>query len=151
MSTHSRSSDIQIIGSGSIAEQIADEQAQDTKAVRKGAFEKLDRSLSEEDLKNPSIARILLNSIDTLTAENLELKAYKEKYYEADKKCAVLEQKAAGENRFQILYAASFGIGGVVFGVSFATQGIIAWILFYCGLILLVLGVILSVFFNIQK
>lgn len=126
------------------------EQVQETKTVKKGAFEKLERAIDEKDLKNPAIARILLNSIDTLTAEKLELESYRGKFYEADKRCAVLEQKSSGESRFQILNIASFGIGGVVFGVSFATQGIIEWILFSCGLLLLLLGVILS-FFSINK
>src|SRR5258708_6800183 len=111
------------------------EQAQETKTVKKGAFEKLDRAIDEKDLKNPAIARILLNSIDTLTAEKLELESYRDKFHETDKRCAVLEQKSSSESRFQILNVASFGIGGVVFGVSFATQGIVEWILFSCGLL----------------
>ena len=127
-----------------------EEQVQETKSVKKGAFDKLEQTLTEEDLKNPAIARMLINSIDTLTTEKLELENSRDKFYDADKKCAVLEEDSKGETRFQVMYGASFAIGGIVFGTSFATQGATSVVLITCGAILLIQGAILN-FFILKK
>jgi hypothetical protein len=113
-----------------------------------GAFSKLSMELRETDLKNPVVGRMLLDKIDSLTSEKIELESYRDRYHEADKNSAVLAQSVAGESKFQILYSFCLTVGGVVFGVAFTTQGTIKGVLVISGIVLFLIGIILSLFVN---
>lgn len=57
------------------------------------AYSKLSRELSEEDLSNPSISKMLLSQIDTLETENILLKKIEENFHIIDKENGILKEK----------------------------------------------------------
>lgn len=57
------------------------------------AYAKLSRELSENDLSNPSVSRMLLDRIDSLENQNTQLKKYEIDFHKVDKEKSVLEEK----------------------------------------------------------
>lgn len=62
------------------------------------SYSKLPRDISEEDLKNPAIGRMLLSEIDRCTEEVDNLSEFKDKYYAADSERSVLRERLENIN-----------------------------------------------------
>lgn len=90
------------------------------KELGKGAFAKIQREIDEKDLNHPVVGKLLLNERDRLFGEKAILEDYRDKYYEADKRAAVLEEKGKSENKFKILYSFTLAIGGILIGAAFS-------------------------------
>jgi len=130
-------------------EEKIEEHSPETKTVGQGVYGKIKREISENDLTNPVVGKLILAELDDLKQENSILVEYRSKYYEMDKKCAVLESKSSGENKFQILYTFCLSIGGLIAGLAFSVTDLVAKIvLIISGFLLLVVGTILSYFLN---
>lgn len=124
---------------------------EESKKPGTGAFSRLSRELSDSDLKNNAVGRMLLDKIDGLTSENITLESFRDKYYQSDKECAVLKEKVNGESKFQILYSFCLAVGGVVLGAAFSTTGSIKAILIFSGIVLFLVGGLLALFVNKSK
>lgn len=92
-----------------------DEKESEVKQVR-GAFSKVKRQLSDKDLKNPAVGRLLLNQNDKYEQEISTLKDYKEKYHEADKKACVLAERLKGFQRSVTTRSVLLVFGGLLGG-----------------------------------
>ena len=105
----------------------------------KQAFQNITRELSDDDLKNPAVGKLLLNEIDRLEIENDELGDYKEQFHEADKKVAVLKEKNKTHLATQIISGGCFTIGGVLLGhgISEPSDGRII----VCGALVLIIAI----------
>ena len=87
------------------------------------AFHNIPRELTEEDLANPSpaVLKLLLNEIDRLKIEKEEYREeyepYMDRFHEADKKAAVLEQKTRTALSRDIVFGGCLAVGGALFGL----------------------------------
>ena len=61
--------------------------------LSKGAFSKLDRELTEDDLKSPGTQRLIINELDKYEECKENLEYFREQYYERDAQCKVYEEK----------------------------------------------------------
>lgn len=104
----------------------------------KQAFENINRKLSDDDLTNPVVGKFLLNEKDRLEIENDELKDYQDRFYEADKKVAVLEEKNKTNLATEILSGVCFTIGGVLLGHGMSEPS--GWII-GCGALVFIIGI----------
>ena len=109
---------------------------------RKGqsAFQNIDRELSEDDLINPAVAKLLLGEKDRLEIENAELRNYQEKFYETDKMVAVLKEKSQTNLATEIISVVLFTVGAAMLGYAPAL-----WESQPSGWIALVLGAVLII------
>ena len=82
------------------------------------AFGKVKREITEKDLQNPAIQKMLLDELDRLETESEEYKQYKERYHKADKRVAVLEEKSKGTLAIDILSGACLTIGAASLGYT---------------------------------
>jgi hypothetical protein len=57
------------------------------------AFTNVRRELSDEELSSPAVQRMLIDDIERLEKEKFDLSEYQEKFHEADKNAAILEEK----------------------------------------------------------
>lgn len=124
----------------------------------KRAFQNITRELSDDDLTNPAVGKLLLNELDRLEIENDELKKrlenendklskYREQFQEADKKVAVLEEKGKTHLATEIISAVCFTIGAVLIGyapVLWKSQPS-GWIALAFGSILIIGGIFAKV------
>ncbi len=113
----------------------------------KRAFQNITRELSDKDLTNPAVGKLLLNELDRLESENAELSNYREQFQEADKKVAVLQEKNKTHLATEIISAVCFTIGAVLIGyapVLWKSQPS-GWIALALGSILIIGGIVAKV------
>lgn len=82
------------------------------------AFNKITRELTDKELSNAAVQRLLLDELDRLEIENEEKKEIQLKFHETDKKVSLLEQKNKVNIGFEILSSASLTIGAAALGYA---------------------------------
>ena len=120
-----------------------------TRNKRKGAYQKLRRDLSEEELKSSGTQKLLLSDLDRLEDEVDNLKRVKDKFHEKDKSEAVLNEKINSSLSKEILYSVAISLGATLVGLSnsvWSADNNNGQLILACG-ILLVVGGLISKFF----
>jgi hypothetical protein len=111
---------------------------------RRKALTSLRRELSDKELLSPAVQKLLLDEIDRLEEENTELAGYRSRFYDADKKAAVLNQKQNINGAHEIISLACITIGGAALGYApsvWSSQPTGAISLIF-GLVLVVAGIL---------
>lgn len=85
--------------------------------VGRQTFRGLRRELTEEELANPGVRIMLLGEVERMDSECSNLKGYMERFHEADKKGAVLEEKLKTSSVLDIYFGVGIGLGGVILGL----------------------------------
>ena len=84
------------------------------------AFRNISRELTEQDLANVAVQKLLLSEVDRLGRENEEYRLYMERFHEANRKVAVLEavleEKGKTKLAFEILSGTCLTFGGLAIG-----------------------------------
>lgn len=105
-------------------------------------YSKLRRELSDEDLTNPAVQKLLINEIDKLELRICDLELTEKKFYEVDKEKAVLEEKIKTQNSLEILYSFCLSIGSGIMGLSSLFKiNEYGWIFLVSGGILIIGGI----------
>lgn len=120
------------------------ETAQTKAPAARRSFAKLRRELSDDELGTPAVQRLLLDDIERLEGEARDAKEFREKFHEADKRAAILDEKFKGKISIEVVHAACITVGGVALGFSpsvWSTQPT-GWIFVGLGLLMLVAGVV---------
>lgn len=76
------------------------------------------RELSDKELLSPVIPKMLLDEIDRLEEDKTELAGFRNRFYDADKKVAVLEQKQKIDIAQEIVSLTCLTIGGAALGYA---------------------------------
>ena len=105
----------------------------------KQAFQNINRKLSDDDLTNPAVGKFLLNEKDRLEIENDELKDYQDRFYETDKKVAVLQEKNKTNLATEITSVGCIAMGGVLLGHGMSEPS--GWII-GCGALVFIIGIV---------
>ncbi len=87
------------------------------KEASSGAYGNLKRQLDDKELTNPAVGKMLIAQIDSLSSEKTSLEAFREAFYTADKKAAIFEEKAKGEDKFKAIHSLFLTIGGIIIGL----------------------------------
>jgi hypothetical protein len=89
---------------------------------RRQAFEDVLRPLTPDDLASPGTQKIILYMLQQAQSENEQLEGYVERFHEADKRAAVLEQQYDAERKtskvIDTLTMSGTAIGGSLFAVA---------------------------------
>jgi hypothetical protein len=128
-------------------------QADDKKSTERPAFRKrpqtalskLRRELSDEELQNSGVQKMLLDSLDRLEHETAQLQSFERKYHDVARKLAVAEEKLIRSNWVQALEGIGLTIGGLFVGISLPLQDATGFekygtACFYGGLLLFLLA-----------
>lgn len=109
-------------------------------------YSRIRREIAEEDLQSPAVQRILLGEVDRLQSQVSDLELTRDKYYLADKKTAVLEEKLKALTSHEVLYSVCLTIGSAIIGLaSVIWSGGYGWVAISIGSILVIGGVISKV------
>lgn len=113
--------------------------------AKSGAFGGIKREISDEDLKNPAVGRMLLDERDRLLQRIAGLEAYRENYHKADKRAEVCEAVEGTAQGRKLIHAVTQTGGGALIGAaaSFSGQDLF-WLLFIVGLLFVLGSVALS-------
>ena len=103
------------------------------------AFTNVRRELSDEELSSPATQRMLIDDIERLEKEKFELIEYQEKYHEADKRAAILQEKVNRSVTQEIIFTVCLAVGAASLGYAPAVWSAqpTGWIAIAFGLILI--------------
>jgi hypothetical protein len=112
------------------------------------AFSRLKRELSDDELSSPGVQKLLLDYLAQAEDENATLKPFRDKYYDADKRNGVLEEKLKAEVAAEVLSTGTIAIGAaaLVYGPSvWSTQPTTGTIAVSFGAVLTAVGIFAKV------
>jgi hypothetical protein len=92
--------------------EVFDEQPQS----KRRAFSRLKRELSEEELSQPGVQKMLLALIEEAEETIGQLKSYQSKFHNADKELAIANGKLEVRKGQEILYLGATSAGALFFG-----------------------------------
>lgn len=104
------------------------------------AFRDIRRQLSDDDLATPGVQKLLLDELERAEAQCEMLSGYIERYYDAEKRAAVLAEKLRPRSALEIAIAVGIGVGGTIVGLSplFWKDQPRGWLALALGLILMI-------------
>lgn len=106
-------------------------------------YSKLRRELSDEELTNPAVQKLLLSEIDKLEMRVSELELVERKFHQIDKEKSVLEERGKTLNAMEVLYSFCLAIGSGLLGLAssskFEDNG---WIFLVFGGVLIIGGIL---------
>ncbi len=85
---------------------------------RREAFREIRRQLSEEDLSSRGVQKLLLDELERAEAECEILIGYVERFHEADKRAAVLDERVKTATALEIMFGVGIGVGGAIMGLA---------------------------------
>ena len=85
---------------------------------RRQAFQNLRRQLTEPELANSGVQKLLLDQLDRADSECERLTGYVERFHDADKRSAVLEEILRTQTGFDIIIGAGIAAGSAIMGLS---------------------------------
>lgn len=85
---------------------------------RRQALRDLRRQLSDEELSHPGVQKLILDELERADAECEILRAYEDRFHDADKRAAILEEKLRRQSAFDILFSVMVGLGGAILGLA---------------------------------
>jgi hypothetical protein len=82
------------------------------------AFRDIRRQLQEADLASPGVQKLLLDDLERAEAHNNILEGYIERYHQADKRAAVLEERLKSEKTIEIMFGVGISVGSALVGAA---------------------------------
>lgn len=109
---------------------------------RRQSFDGMRRQLTDDELKNPAINKLLLDMLDEAETSRDEYKSYVDAYHAADKRAEVLLEKLNTNRAIDVFFGVGVGLGGTILGLSpfFMGIGIIYGVICPIIGILLIIG-----------
>lgn len=116
-------------------------------ASKRPALRDVRRQIEEKDFANPGVQRMLLDDLDRAEAECELLRGYIDRFHEADKRAAVLEEKQKAVNAIEVAFGAMSVLGGAIFGLApfYWDKQPAGWLALVVGLGMIVGGSIIRV------
>lgn len=102
---------------------------------RRAAFRDIRRQLTDEELKNPGVQKLLLDMLQESDEEREGLRSYVDRFHTADKASAVLMETVKTHTAIEVFFGVGVGLGGAIIGlapffwVSKAEYGVITGII----------------------
>lgn len=85
---------------------------------RRQAFRDVRRQLTDDDLQSPGVHKLILDELERAETECDQYRAYLERYHEADRKAAVLEEKLRPSRAVDVLFGVGVGVGSAIMGLA---------------------------------
>lgn len=85
---------------------------------KRAAFRDLRRQLTEEELKNSGVQKLLLEMLKEADDNLEELRSFENQFHETDKKAAVLKEQLKTHNVIEIFFGIGVGLGGAIIGLT---------------------------------
>jgi hypothetical protein len=85
---------------------------------KRHAFRDIRRQLEDGDLASPGVQKLLLEDLERAESECEILQGYIDRYHEADKRAAVLEERLRTQTALEIMFGVGVGLGGAILGLA---------------------------------
>lgn len=84
----------------------------------RAALRDVRRQLTDEELKNPGVQKLLLDMLQETDDEREGLRSYVDRFHDADKTAAVLRETVKTHTAIEIFFGVGVGLGGAIIGLS---------------------------------
>ncbi len=74
--------------------------------------------MKDEELSNPGVVKLMLDELEQSAQECAELRVYVEKFHDADKQAAILEERLRAATAIEVAFGVGVGLGGTVLGLA---------------------------------
>lgn len=103
-----------------ISEEPDSEEGAVAPVIQKGrrSLSNVRRELSEDELKSPAVQRMLIDEIERLERENVDLRDFRDKYYESDKRASILVEKDKERQSVQVVFVVCLTVGAALLGYA---------------------------------
>lgn len=108
------------------------------------AFSKLRRELTDEELSSPAVQRMLIDDIERLEKETEKLGGYQDRYYGAETKAAVLNERLKVHVAQDVIFGVCLTVGAAILGLApslWLPDKPHGWISIVLGLVLIIGGI----------
>ena len=85
---------------------------------RRPALRNLAREMTDEELSNSGVVKLMLDELEQSVQECADLRAYVEKFHDADKRAAILEERVRPATAIEVAFGVGVGLGGAVLGLA---------------------------------
>jgi hypothetical protein len=118
---------------------------QEPKARR--AFSRLKRELTDEELTSPGVQKMILDSLERSEEEAAELKRFRDKFYESDKRNGVLEERFRTKIALEVISTGCVAIGAasLVYAPEAWKSQPDGWFALAFGIVLTLVGIFAKV------
>lgn len=82
------------------------------------SYDGISRKISENDLTNPAVGKIILDSLDQCEEENKELKLIVNKFHSVDKEAAVMREQLKASKTIEKMRNVLLSTGSCLIGLS---------------------------------
>lgn len=80
-------------------------------------YSKIPKELTEEDLTNPGVVRLILAQNEDLLSDNIDLKGIRDKYYKEQRELGKVEEQANRNRLFDCFFDFIMALGGIFGGL----------------------------------
>ena len=106
------------------------------------AFSKIDRRVTEVDLKSPGAIQWLLSEHDKYDDCLKQFNKLKDDFHEKDKECSIAQEKIKSNTAFEVLYSSALSMGSALIGAFVSFDNNIKWLAIITGGIMLLGGIV---------
>jgi hypothetical protein len=101
------------------------------------ALENVSRALTDDELASSGARKMLLEELGRLTDENSDLRSYRDRFYDAEKRLGILQEKLKPTRSIDILSGGCILVGGLMIGSHKPGDLalIVGWILVIVGIV----------------
>ena len=124
---------------------VGKEQTSVPSSIPNDPYAKVQRLLSEEDMRSSAVQKLLLNENDRMSRDIEKYHLMEEKYHIRDKEAAILEEKMKQSVGAEVLYTLCTAGGSALVGFSKALWEYDGWIFLLMGLLFIVGGILFKV------
>jgi hypothetical protein len=109
---------VQAVPSGSVDRRPPPPDSAVAPTGRRAAFRDVRRQLTDEELKNPGVQKLLLDMLQDADDEREGLRPYVDRFHEADKIAAVLREEVKTHTAIEVFFGVGVGLGGAIIGLA---------------------------------
>jgi hypothetical protein len=85
---------------------------------KRSAFRDVRRQLTDDELKNSGVQKLLLDMLQESDDERERLTSYVDRFHDADKVAAVLREEVKTHTKIEVFFGVGVGLGGTIIGLS---------------------------------
>ena len=82
------------------------------------SFQRVRREMTDEELSNPAVQKMMMDELERLERERDDLSGYRDKHAAADKRCAVLDEKLKPKIAADVFFGSCTTIGSIMIGLA---------------------------------
>jgi len=97
---------------------VGAKKSEPTQQFKDRVFSKLEKEISEEDIRNPGVIRLIIADNEKLSDRIKALEVIEKSYYQEQKTLGKYEEKENRKISYEILYDSTIALGGILAGLS---------------------------------